>query len=511
MGGGFYDGDVGVRQRSSGRDNFTYAGYDGPDEDVATARRRVHDDLNIKNKIRECRDTEEHPQTTPIVVAMDVTRSRGDDAKVIYGKLPMFIGQLIMKGYVDDPEICFAAVGDATSGDKAPIQVAQFDADNVLDEHLGKIWLEEGGGGTGQESYELMAYYFARKTDLDCWKRGKKGYLFFLGDEGFYPVVSKNQIKAYIGDDVPSDIPTEQIFRELQEKYHVFFVYPQKTWEERKDDIDAEIKKRLDEAGGRYDDVDFRASLLWDTYDDLDLHVIVEPDFGTDGVAEHIAYDNKVSRNGRGELDVDRNAGGRETRKPVENIRWERGSAVKGRYTVFARNYAIHDEDNYRQFPIEFTIEVEMNGQIQTFTDTIGRETVRRGSGTPPTGSDVVVGVFDFDPNERPLEANAYSGYDDQVIKAQWASVIPEENILIIDDPRAVVDVMMGALAISEGTELDEYIVDMAGRGQTQIRQNDARGALDNLANTTAVAKVNTNNLPARGSGKKRKGKTSRL
>ncbi|XLQ20525.1 MAG: hypothetical protein ACKUBY_01955 [Candidatus Moraniibacteriota bacterium] len=511
MGGGFYDGDVGDRQRSSCRDNFTYSGYEGPDEDAATARRAVHDDLNIKDMIRECRDTEEHPQATPIIVAMDVTRSRGDDAKVIYGKLPMFIGQLIMKGYVDDPEICFAAVGDATSGDKAPIQVAQFDADNVLDEHLGKIWLEEGGGGTGQESYELMAYYLARKTELDCWKRGKKGYLFFLGDEGFYSNISKDQIKTYIGDDVPSDIPTEQIFRELQEKYHVFFVYPQKTWEERKDDIDAEIKKRLDEAGGQYEDIDFRATGMWNTYDDLDLHVIVDPDVGAGGVAEHIAYDNKVSRNGRGELDVDRNAGGRETRKPVENVRWERGSAPKGKYTVFMRNFSVHDDNSYRQFPIDFTVEVEMHGKIQTFTDTIGQGTVGRGSGTPPTGSDVVVGTFDFDPNERPLEVGMYSGYDDQVIKAQWASVIPEENILIIDDPRAVVDVMMGALAISEGTDIDDYIVDMAGRGQTQIRQSDARGALDSLASTTAIAKVDTGNLPARNSGKRRKNKTSRL
>jgi len=36
---------------------------------------------------------------TPIVVAMDVTSSRGDDSKILYDKLPMFFGQLLMQEY----------------------------------------------------------------------------------------------------------------------------------------------------------------------------------------------------------------------------------------------------------------------------------------------------------------------------------------------------------------------------------------------------------------------------
>ena len=35
---------------------------------------------------------------TPIVVAMDVTSSRGDDSKILYDKLPMFFGQIMMQG-----------------------------------------------------------------------------------------------------------------------------------------------------------------------------------------------------------------------------------------------------------------------------------------------------------------------------------------------------------------------------------------------------------------------------
>lgn len=508
MGGGYYDGDVGERQRSTREEHFTFEGYG---MDTESDRREVHEELNPKNQEKECADSEEHPNTTPIVVAMDVTRSRGDDAKVVYGKLPMFIGQIIMKGYVPNPVISFAAIGDATSGDSAPIQVGQFESDNRLDDVLSKIWLEEGGGGTGQESYELMAYYYAKHSALDANKRGKKGYFFFVGDEGFYPEVAKDQIKEWIGDNVRANIPSEKVFKELQEKYHVFFIYPKKTWEERKVDIDAEIKKRLDEAGGRYENIDFRASLIWNTFDDLDLHVMLKPDSGA-GQSEHIAYDNRHSKNGQGELDVDRNAGRRETRKPVENIRWEKGSAPKGKYTVFVRNYALHDDSSYREFPIEFKVEIEINGKIQTFKKTIARETVAQGSSTGPNRSDVVIGEFNFDPNERSSDDEIYAGYDDQLIKNQWLSVIPEENLLIIDDPKAIVDVMMGALALVEGNiDLDGYLIDMTGRGQTERRLGQTEKALRNLAETKALTRVETGMLPQKNLGKRRKSKSTRL
>lgn len=508
MGGGYYDGDVATRIRSTREEVFNRQEYIRTD---AQERRECHEDLNPKNTIRVCVNSIEHPNTTPIVVAMDVTGSRGDDAKIVYGKLPMLIGQIIMKNYVPDPVISFAAIGDATSGDKAPIQVGQFESDNRLDAELSKIWLEGGGGGTGQESYELMAYYYAKHSELDINKHDKKGYFFFIGDEGFYSEVTKDQIKTWIGDTVDTTISSKEIFKELQDKYHVFFIYPQKTWEERKDNIDIEIKKRLDEAGGRYENVDFRASLIWSTYDDLDLHVIVEPDKGM-GFVEHIAYNNKRSKNGRGELDVDRNASSRETRKPVENIRWEKGSALKGKYTVFVRNYSLHDDIAYRSFPIEFKVEVEINGKIQTFEKTITENTVSHGSDCGLTTGDVSIGEFSFDPDEYGINQDKYIGYDDTVIKNQWADVIPIENILSIEDPKAIVDVLLGALALVEGSaDLESYLVDMTGRGQTQLRLTQAEKALGGLAGSKALVKVDFNALSSKDSGNKRKSNAVRL
>lgn len=490
MGGSSYSRDVSSYssvRRSRVFDREEYIRVDQQE------RRECHEDLNIKNRVRGCFDSREHPDATPIVVAMDVTGSRGEDAKVIYGKLPMFIGQLEMKNYVKNPMISFAAIGDATSGDRAPIQVGEFKSDESLDIILSKIWLEGGGGGTGQESYELMAYYYARHSELSINKKGKKGYFFFIGDEGFYSDVAKDQVKVWIGDEIPSSIPSEKIFRELQEKYYVFFIYPQKTWEQRKGDIDIEIKKRVEQAGGMYQGVDIRVSLLWNNRNDLDIHVVPP-------VGREIYFNHK--REGDGWLDVDMNVDG-ETLKPVENIRWPKGKAPKGHYKIYVQNYNTHGGYSCET---DFRVEVEINGKILHFDG----KTPERKTGYE---SNVAIYEFDYDPSDIQLvESDVYSGYKDEVIKRQWVSVIPDENILIIEDPNAIVDVLMGAIVVTEGNiSLDSYLVDMTERGQTQLRLTQTKLALENLGESKALCEVDMNQLPDGRFKKIRKSKIQRL
>ena len=72
----------------------------------------------------------------------------------------MFVGQIMMQGYMEDPSICFAAVGDANS-DQAPLQITEFAEGSAIDNQLSKLWLEGGGGGQHYETYELAAYFFA--------------------------------------------------------------------------------------------------------------------------------------------------------------------------------------------------------------------------------------------------------------------------------------------------------------------------------------------------------------
>lgn len=493
MGGGYYDGDVGRRQRqSTTREHFTFRGHQA---DPKSERRECHPLLNIKGQKRECCTSAEHPVITPIVVAMDVTRSRGDDAKVIFGKLPMMIGQINMKNYAPHPEVSFAAIGDASCGDQAPIQVGQFESDNRLDEVLKAIWLEEGGGGTGQESYELMAYYYAYHAVIDGLKNGRKGVFFFLGDEGFYPAVKADQIRTFIGDNVKKDIPSGKVFADLQKKFEVFFIFPSQTWEERKADIDAEIKKRVEKAGGQYKNVDVRASLIWNNRNDLDLHAICPS-------GEEIFYAQKESGCG-GWLDVDMNVHG-ETTKPVENVRWKKNTAPRGEYSIFVRNYRFHETPKE---PTPFRVEIEINGKIQHF------------EGVCPaykTGeeSDQHIITFNYNPEERQQvnKEKAYEMYDDGVITTQWGSVIPPENILKIDDPKAIVDIMLGVLAIREGDlDLEKYLQDMADRDQTQTRIEQVRGSLVNLAQSSGLSKVAIGNVSRKGQGRKRKTATKRL
>lgn len=181
--------------------------------------------LNTFGKnVRECLITDDHQNATPIAVFFDVTGSMGGIPRVLQAKLPQLHGLLQRKGYVEDPEILFGAVGDAYSDD-FPLQVGQFESDNRMDDTIGNIILEGGGGGGNHESYELAAYYMARHATLDCNKNGRKGYMFIIGDERIYSRVRRHQVEALIGDSLEEDVSTEQIFRELEEKFNVFFLF----------------------------------------------------------------------------------------------------------------------------------------------------------------------------------------------------------------------------------------------------------------------------------------------
>ena len=70
----------------------------------------MHPLLDIKGQIRECMNR------TPIVVALDVTRLRGNDSKIVYQKLPTFIGMIEIKGYVGGAMIS-AGIGDDVADD----------------------------------------------------------------------------------------------------------------------------------------------------------------------------------------------------------------------------------------------------------------------------------------------------------------------------------------------------------------------------------------------------------
>jgi hypothetical protein len=190
---------------------------------------KVHDKLNINGKMREARDSKEHPESTAIAVIFDVTGSMADKPAVMQKKLPQLMGLLLRKGYIKDPQICFGAIGDFFS-DRVPLQIGQFESGIEMDEDITSFVLEGGGGGTYEESYQNALYFFAHKVSADCFeKRSKKGYLFVIGDEKPYPKSTKEELKELIGDDVQSDVPLETIVAAAKEKWNVFFIIPKGT------------------------------------------------------------------------------------------------------------------------------------------------------------------------------------------------------------------------------------------------------------------------------------------
>lgn len=186
------------------------------------AKAGVHDKLNPFGVKRESRDSDTHPESIPICVFFDVTGSMGDIPVTLQLKLGKLMEALKGNGYIDHPQIMFGAVGDAFT-DRAPIQVGQFESGIEQDDDLANIFLEGNGGGNGGESYALPYYFVGKHTVTDAFeKRGKKGYLFTIGDEHVHPALTKAQIKTMFGDSVEADVTVEQAIAMAQETFEVF-------------------------------------------------------------------------------------------------------------------------------------------------------------------------------------------------------------------------------------------------------------------------------------------------
>lgn len=215
--------DYETSRLASGRSAFTY--HDDFISKTPYGSWKTHDDMNPLNVTRESRDSDAHPNSKAIAVFFDVTGSMGAVPRILQENLIKLMALLVEKNYVDDPQIMFGGIGDAYC-DKAPLQVGQFESGTEMNDDLGKLLIEGGGGGQIKETYELGFYFLARHTSIDCWeKRGEKGYVFFIGDEQPYPKVNADQVAFLIGDNI-QQMTIEEIIAELQEKYNVFFIIP---------------------------------------------------------------------------------------------------------------------------------------------------------------------------------------------------------------------------------------------------------------------------------------------
>ena len=183
--------------------------------------RQLDPQLNPYKVNRECCDSREHPETVPVILALDVTGSMGGACLKTAASL-----NVIMQNILDeyrDVEFMVMGIGDLAY-DKAPIQISQFESDIRIAEQLDKIWFERGGGGNSFESYTAAWYMGLYHTSLDCWKRGKKGIIITMGDEPLNPYLPAEPLANVTGDSLQGDVETRSLYREALQKFEIFHI-----------------------------------------------------------------------------------------------------------------------------------------------------------------------------------------------------------------------------------------------------------------------------------------------
>lgn len=172
--------------------------------------------------VRECANSEEHPNTIPVILALDVTGSMGAACSETAAALGTIILNLYKK--FKDVEFCIMGIGDLAY-DRAPVQMSQFESDIRIAESLDKVFMEHGGGGNSFESYTAAWYMGLHRTKLDCFdKQGQKGIIITMGDEPLNPYLPHYQLNAAVNATEEKDVETAELYARASEKFNIFHI-----------------------------------------------------------------------------------------------------------------------------------------------------------------------------------------------------------------------------------------------------------------------------------------------
>lgn len=227
MGGGTYScSSREIRLKSTYGDAAYYTHAPVDDIFKQNKKRTINSSMNPSGvKIRESRDSKEHPESLAIILALDVTGSMGSiPHHLVKEGLPSFMAQVVEAG-VDNPQVLFLGIGDHEC-DSFPLQVGQFESsDELMDKWLTDLYLEGGGGGNIGESYLLSWYFAAYHTSIDCFeKRKQKGFLFTIGDEPPLRNIPKESLEDIMGKGQFKDMSATELLGKVKESYNVFHI-----------------------------------------------------------------------------------------------------------------------------------------------------------------------------------------------------------------------------------------------------------------------------------------------
>ncbi len=230
MGGGYYERDYDlpsnniVNQNTGGSQASTYE-Y----STIAAQKVGLIEDMHPSMDPKKYKDEKLFSQeANPIVFALDVTGSMGEWSRIVYDKLPMFYGQILLQKYLKEPSMSFCAVGDIKT-DSCPLQVSSFSQGGGIDESICNLYLEGNGGGNNHESYDIAAYFYSEKVDL---QNVEMPFFFLTCDELFWEDCTRMQFNKVFGNSLApgqQKFDTMPYWKMLLEKYNVFILRKELT------------------------------------------------------------------------------------------------------------------------------------------------------------------------------------------------------------------------------------------------------------------------------------------
>jgi len=198
-GGADKRGTAAERAKASGP--RTYQGKSGPNEKIIDPQKHISTESD-----------------NPLIIAVDVTGSMASWPFEIFDRLPLLYNTLSQ--YREDLEICFAAIGDAAC-DKWPLQVTTFASGFDLEQLLGSLY-GEGGGGDAPESYGLFAHWVNTHVEIPALQ--ETPFLIVFGDVTMHPQVPKEQIAHYLGDRTRRNVDAIKAWNQVSENWNTWFL-----------------------------------------------------------------------------------------------------------------------------------------------------------------------------------------------------------------------------------------------------------------------------------------------
>ncbi len=198
-GGAAKRGAAAERAKASGP--RTYEGKSGPNEKIIDPQKHISSE-----------------SSNPLIVAVDVTGSMASWPAEIFDRLPLLYNTLSQ--YREDLEVCFAAIGDAAC-DQWPLQVTTFASGFDLEQLLGSLY-GEGGGGDAPESYGLFAHWV--NTHVEVSDLQEPPFLIVFGDITMHPKVPKEQINHYLGDRALRYVDAIKAWNQVSDNWNTWFL-----------------------------------------------------------------------------------------------------------------------------------------------------------------------------------------------------------------------------------------------------------------------------------------------